>query len=101
MGKASKSSRKWNIDKRGDGRPIALDLFSGCGGLTQGLKDADFNVVGAIDCDVLAMKTYKKNHKGVEPWEEKIQDLSPEKVREKLGLKRYDLDLLWFRSRGE
>ncbi len=81
MGKASKGSGKLNIDRRGDGRPIALDLFSGCGGLTQGLKNADFNVVGAIDCDALAMKTYKKNHKGVKPWKKEIQELSPEKVR--------------------
>ena len=46
-------------------RPIAIDLFSGCGGLTLGLKQAGFEVVGAIDVDPLAVETYESNHQEV------------------------------------
>ena len=40
----------------------ALDLFSGCGGLSQGLKDAGFKVLGAIEIDSKASETFNLNH---------------------------------------
>jgi DNA (cytosine-5)-methyltransferase 1 len=32
-------------------RPIAIDLFSGCGGMSLGLEAAGFNIAGAVELD--------------------------------------------------
>jgi DNA (cytosine-5)-methyltransferase 1 len=39
-----------------------IDLFSGCGGLSQGFLDAGFNVVLGIDSWGDAVQTFNKNH---------------------------------------
>lgn len=40
----------------------AIDLFSGCGGISKGLENTGrINIVGAIDFDQAACNTYKKN----------------------------------------
>ena len=38
-----------------------LDLFSGAGGLSLGFKLAGFNIIGAIDFNLDAIKTHEKN----------------------------------------
>jgi DNA (cytosine-5)-methyltransferase 1 len=75
-------------------KPRAIDLFSGCGGLTLGLKQAGFRVVGAVEIDPLAVETYQANHKKVFVWEKDIRKLSVRKVRKHLDLKPGQLDLL-------
>lgn len=72
----------------------AIDLFSGCGGLTVGLKKAGFKVLGAVDVDPLSSKTYRANHKNVTLWEADISDLKPAAIKSTLGLRRGVLDLL-------
>jgi DNA (cytosine-5)-methyltransferase 1 len=75
-------------------KPKAIDLFCGCGGLTLGLKQAGFDVIGAIDNDELAVKTYTVNHPEVYVWKKDICSLSVQSVKRRFGLKQGDLDLL-------
>lgn len=75
-------------------RRKAIDLFAGCGGLTLGLKQAGFHVIGAVENSELAVKTYKQNHNGVRVWHQDIRKLSVKTVQEELNLKRGELDLL-------
>ena len=75
-------------------KPKAIDLFSGCGGLTLGLKHAGFDVVGAVENDMLAVKTYGVNHPEVHLWHQDIRKLTAPKILRTLGLKRGELDLL-------
>lgn len=75
-------------------KPTAIDLFSGCGGLTLGLKQAGFKVLGAVELDPLAVSTFKVNHKQVTMWEQDIRKLSASEVLRRFNLQRGDLDLL-------
>ena len=42
-------------------RPIAIDLFCGCGGFSLGFMQSGFEIVAAIDWDPTAMITYTVN----------------------------------------
>jgi DNA (cytosine-5)-methyltransferase 1 len=75
-------------------KPRAIDLFSGCGGLTLGLKQAGFRVIGGIESNELAVKTYKANHKTVRVWPKDIRKVSVADVKRKLKLKPGELELL-------
>ncbi len=72
----------------------ALDLFAGCGGLTLGLKQSNFDVLGAVECEPTAIATYEANHPETRLWHEDIQELVPEQVKQELGLRKGELDLL-------
>jgi DNA (cytosine-5)-methyltransferase 1 len=76
-----------------DGK-TAVDIFSGCGGMTLGLKNAGFDVLGAVEIDPLAVETYKANHDEVEVWEADIRKVKIPEMRKKLGLRKGDLYLL-------
>jgi len=47
------------------GRPLAVDLFAGGGGLSLGLEDAGFRVALAADHDPWAVKTHAANFRGL------------------------------------
>lgn len=72
----------------------AVDLFSGCGGLTQGLKLARFKVLGAVEMNELAAETYLANHKNVKLWTKDIRDVDPREFMADLNLQKTELDLL-------
>lgn len=72
----------------------AIDLFSGAGGLTQGLKNAGFNVIAAIELNPTAAATYKANHHKVKLFNSDIKSVTCESLTNKLGLEKGELDLL-------
>lgn len=45
-------------------QPIAIDLFSGCGGLSYGMGRAGFDVILGIDHDRYALQSFVRNHPG-------------------------------------
>lgn len=46
---------------RGATRPLAIDLFSGAGGLSEGLRQAGFGLLAAADHDPDGCATYRRN----------------------------------------
>ena len=72
----------------------ALDLFCGCGGMSQGLMDAKINVLGAIDIWDKAVNNYNKNFDGHhQALCGDMTKVSPEEFREKLNIKD-EIDLI-------
>lgn len=72
----------------------AMDLFSGCGGLSLGLHRAGFKVLAAIDNDKLSSATYRMNHKRTHLVEKDIQSVSPKELMVQLGIAPGTLDLM-------
>lgn len=72
----------------------AVDLFSGCGGLTHGLKAAGFQVVAAVEIDRIAADTFRANHPEVSLYQRDIRKIPAEAMLKALSLKRGELDLL-------
>lgn len=71
----------------------AIDLFSGCGGLTQGLKNAGFRVLLGCEIRQEARDAYKMNHSDVKLYPD-IRKLSGEMILNKLSILPGELDLL-------
>jgi len=72
----------------------AVDLFSGCGGLSLGLRDAGFSLAAAVEVDAKAQETYRLNHPNVRLYAQDIRELDPAEVLQAAGLKPGELDLL-------
>ena len=63
----------------------AVDVFAGAGGLTEGLRQAGFTVVGATEIDRLAASTYHSNHGEVCLWTKDIKQVTAAEILEKLN----------------
>ena len=54
----------WCEREKASGRPLAVDLFSGAGGLGYGVESAGWTVVVAVDHDERALETHRANFRG-------------------------------------
>ncbi|WP_431308380.1 DNA cytosine methyltransferase [Demequina litorisediminis] len=55
---------EWCAAEKAAGRPLAVDLFSGAGGLGAGVEAAGWTVVAAVDHDKAALDTHRANFRG-------------------------------------
>ena len=72
----------------------AVDLFAGAGGSIEGLSQAGFRVLAAIEKDADAAATLEANHSETMVLNRDVRSIAPSGLRECLGLDRGDLALL-------
>jgi len=72
----------------------AVDLFSGCGGLSLGLRRAGFTITAAVEINPLAAQTYRSNHRGTVLIQSDIRKITGRKMWQATGLAVGKLDLL-------
>jgi DNA (cytosine-5)-methyltransferase 1 len=65
-------------------RPVAVDIFAGCGGLTAGVRDGGFRVAAAVELDQVSAATYRVNHKKTKLIVEDVRRVSGKSVRDAL-----------------
>lgn len=71
--------------------PICIDLFAGAGGLSEGLRQAGFTSVAAVDFDKNATATYAKNHPNTVVLTRDISTLDPDELLRILDGRELDL----------
>jgi DNA (cytosine-5)-methyltransferase 1 len=74
--------------------PAAIEVFSGCGGLSAGLVDAGFTVLSAVEINEIAAETYAANHPNVNLIIDDIRNVTAAALLRQHGLRMGELDLL-------
>lgn len=73
--------------------PVAIDLFSGCGGFSTGLLDAGIKVAAGFDNEIRAIEVYNYNHnyRGATGHVVDLGLLSGQDLLDRSGIKDVDL----------
>lgn len=72
----------------------SIDLFSGGGGLSEGMRQAGFKILSAVELDPVAAETFRINHKDTNLIERDIRYVSATDILNKCSILKGDLDLL-------
>lgn len=75
-------------------KPIAIDLFCGAGGLSEGLQMAGFYIAAAVENDKNAASTYKKNHPNTVLISKDISNLNVRELLDAVGIYPSEIDLI-------
>jgi DNA (cytosine-5)-methyltransferase 1 len=77
-----------------DSRPTVIDLFCGAGGLSEGFRQAGYNVLLGSDIDPVFGETFLQSHDGASFIDKPIQSLSSIEILKMTGLAKGQLDVL-------
>ena len=64
---------------------LSIDIFSGCGGLTEGMHQAGFKTKFAFEIDEIASKAYRLNHTNTTVITNDIRKVSIAEIKKKLN----------------
>lgn len=70
---------------------LSIDIFSGVGGLSEGMHQADFKTELAFEIDEIASKAYQSNHPDTTVITKDIRKVSSESIKRKLNGKKIHL----------
>jgi len=73
-------------DKRNK-KPLVLDLFSGCGGLSFGFEKAGFKIIAGVDNWKDSLVTFEKNHHDTKTILLDLDKFKPKEIANKVGNK--------------
>lgn len=68
-----------------------IDLFCGCGGLSQGFIEADYDVLLGIDHWADALNTFKFNHKSSNVCNADLYSVQPRTIAKKTNISKVDV----------
>lgn len=77
-----------------NGRPTAIDLFCGAGGLSEGFRQAGYRVLVGNDIDPYAAETFSATHPEARFLPGPIEKISVPALLKAAGLKKGELDCL-------
>lgn len=72
----------------------AIDLFSGCGGISCGLERAGFRTLAGVDVERDYLQTFRANFPHAQALEHDLSRAEPATIMEEIGVSRGDLGLL-------
>jgi DNA (cytosine-5)-methyltransferase 1 len=75
-------------------KPLAVDLFCGCGGISAGLRDAGFSILAGSDIEPNYICTFRHNFPEAIAVTDDLATLSPVALMQRLDIGSDEIDLL-------
>lgn len=76
-------------------RPIAIELFSGAGGLSLGFEQAGFDIVAAVEIDPIHCAVHKFNFPHCTMIPQSVTDVTGAEIRSRAGIGRRRVDVVF------